>query len=90
MMTYLVATSLEDHQPLGGQQVGEFLNTLRHAFSPAQKQNLLNLFPISETNKFHYFDQYFNLVLGVADSGNEELLINNITVVSNFLLFLTF
>ena len=37
---------------------------------------------VLETNKFHYFDEYFNLLLRDADSGGEELLVNNITVVS--------
>ena len=58
-----------------------------HTHTHTHTSIFLNFFPVSETNKFHYFDQYFNLILRDADSEDEELLINNITAVSNFLPF---
>ena len=79
-MTYLVEIIRHDLLHLLGLEVS--FNFLSFCLSACLSfLHTAHIF-VSETNKFHYFDQYFNLLLRDADSGEEELLVNNITVVS--------
>ena len=80
-MTYLAENFQQDLLHLLGLEVTFHLLSLSLYLS-LSLFGLLKINFVSETNKFHYFDEYFNLLLRDADSGGEELLVNNITLVS--------